>query len=311
MSERVGQDLGIVGHEHERRFVERVQVHIHDLPAHGDRRGMWRVPLAPDAIGADVEKLHARLAVVARAQGLDKRAVMLEEERVGVVGFDARNFFPAAGGMAILDLVVKALAARVEQPLRRGVVAAAVRAARHHAQRHRRAARLPRGNGIIYELPIVYTLLRLGIHPREADINNRTRETLLAFRAAVPGHPAHAGIGQQRIHLAKRDALHLRAAGDEARQQRRDEKRQNMLHYHFFLFHHIAVFQGLEKVSRDFPSLGKHHARAEPRACSSSPCQDSPAAYPPFFMGELSSADQGATGNLAKGTTPSRSRPSP
>jgi hypothetical protein len=45
---------------------EGLQVHVHGLLAHGDGRRMGRMPLAPDAVGTDVEEFHARSTTPAR-----------------------------------------------------------------------------------------------------------------------------------------------------------------------------------------------------------------------------------------------------
>jgi len=79
---------------------EGLQVHVHDLLAHGDGRGMGRVPLAPDAVGTDVEEFHARSAVITLSQRGDEGAVFGKVNRVGVIRFDARDGPAAAGRIA-------------------------------------------------------------------------------------------------------------------------------------------------------------------------------------------------------------------
>ena len=61
VGQRVAHHLHIIGHENQRSVRKGLQIH-HDLFAHGDGRGMGRMPLAPDAVGTDVEELHARNA---------------------------------------------------------------------------------------------------------------------------------------------------------------------------------------------------------------------------------------------------------
>ena len=56
-----------------------------------DGRRVLGVPLAPDAVGTDVEELELGAAVVARAQRPEKRGVFFEIDRVGVVGFETRD----------------------------------------------------------------------------------------------------------------------------------------------------------------------------------------------------------------------------
>jgi hypothetical protein len=69
--------------------------------ARGQRRRMRCVPFAPDTVGADAEELHLRSAVVSFTQCLEKRAVLLEADWVGIVWLDAR-FAPRAALLAVL-----------------------------------------------------------------------------------------------------------------------------------------------------------------------------------------------------------------
>ena len=78
VGERVVQHLGIVGHKDQRRFAEGARVEVDDLFAHRHRRRMLGVPFAPDTVGADVEELHLRSAIISFAQRLEKRTVLLE-----------------------------------------------------------------------------------------------------------------------------------------------------------------------------------------------------------------------------------------
>ncbi len=79
---------------------EGLQVHVLDLLAHGDGRRMGRMPLAPDAVGTDVEEFHARSAVITLSQRGDEGAVFGKVDRVGVIRFDARDSPAAAGRIA-------------------------------------------------------------------------------------------------------------------------------------------------------------------------------------------------------------------
>ncbi len=93
------------------------------------------------------------LAVVSFAQRLEKRAVLLEIDRVGVVRLDARDALAAAGRIVAADEILEALAAGVEEPLGRGVIAAAVGVAGHDPHGHRGAARFPGGDHVVDDLP--------------------------------------------------------------------------------------------------------------------------------------------------------------
>ena len=84
---------------------EGLQIHVHDLFAHGDGRGMGRMPLAPDAIGADVEELQARSAVITLSQRGDEGPVFGKVDRVGVIRFDARDSPAAAGRIAAAGII--------------------------------------------------------------------------------------------------------------------------------------------------------------------------------------------------------------
>jgi len=111
-------------------------MHVHDLFGHGDGRGMGRMLLDPDAVGADVEELHARI---------------------------------------------------------------------------------PGGDHVVNELPVVLALLRLDVRPVETDAGDRAGETRPADWIALLAHPPLAGIGEQRIHLAKANPLQVVPGG--ARQE--------------------------------------------------------------------------------------------
>ena len=88
---------------------EGLQVHVNDLFAHGDGRRMGRMPLAPDAVGTDVEEFHARSAVITLSQRGDEGAVFGKVDRVGVIRFDARDSPAAAGRIAAAGIIFKPL----------------------------------------------------------------------------------------------------------------------------------------------------------------------------------------------------------
>ena len=184
------------------------------------------MPFAPDTVGADVEELHVRTAVVAFAQRLEKRAVFLEVDRVGVVRFDARHAFAAAGRVVTADKILEALAAGVEEPLGRSVIAAAVRVAGHHAHGHGSAARFPGGDDVVDEFPVERAFLRFGVGPVEADIHDRAGKARLAARAALLAHPALAGIGKERVHFAKLNADNIGLAGTARERGGNEQRRQ-------------------------------------------------------------------------------------
>ena len=80
---------------------------------------MLSVPFAPDTIGADIQELNIRTAVISFAQGLEKRGVFLQVDWVGVVRFNTRDAFPATGRIVAADNILEALATRIEKPVPR------------------------------------------------------------------------------------------------------------------------------------------------------------------------------------------------
>jgi len=106
---------------------EGLQVHVHDLLAHGDGRRMGRMPLAPDAVGTGVEGFHARSAVITLSQRGDEGAVFGKVDRVGVIRFDARDSPAAAGRIAAAGIIFKPLATGVKKPLGRSTTPARCR----------------------------------------------------------------------------------------------------------------------------------------------------------------------------------------
>jgi len=60
----------------------------------------------------------------------------------------------------------------IEEPLGRGIIAGAVCIAGHDAKGHGGASRFPSGNSIVNDLPVVFSLLRLGIGPVETDVRD-------------------------------------------------------------------------------------------------------------------------------------------
>ena len=201
--ERIGQYLGVIRHENQRRFPERPQVKIDDLLAHAEGRGMFRVPFPPDAIRTDIQEFHVRPAIVAFPERLEERTVFLEVNRVRVVRLNAWDALASAGGIVASDHVLKPSASRIEEPLGRGVIATAMGVAGHHAQRHRRAPALPGVDHVVDHRPVVSALLGFGVRPVETDVHDRTRKPRFRPRAALLAHPTLAGIGQERVDFAE------------------------------------------------------------------------------------------------------------
>jgi hypothetical protein len=199
--ERVGQHFGVVRHEDQWRLLERPQVEIDNLLAHAQGRGMLRVPFAPDAIGANIQKLDLRAAIVAVSQRLEEGTVFLEINRVRVVRLNPRDARAAAGGIVAADQVLETPASRVEEPLGRAVIAAAMGVAGHHAQRHRRAPALPRVDHVVDHRPVVSALLGFGVRPVEPEVNDRAGKPRFRARAALLAHPTLAGIGEKGVSL--------------------------------------------------------------------------------------------------------------
>ena len=74
------------------------------------------MPLAPDAIGTDVEKFHVWIAVITIPQRGDKVLLFGQVNRVGIIRLNARNAPSAAGRISPADGVVKSFAAEVKKP---------------------------------------------------------------------------------------------------------------------------------------------------------------------------------------------------
>jgi hypothetical protein len=68
------EGLRVVGHGDQRRLAEGVEVHVDDPPADLPGTGVLRVPLAPDAVRADIEELDPVVPIVPLAQRPRKAA---------------------------------------------------------------------------------------------------------------------------------------------------------------------------------------------------------------------------------------------
>src|ERR1019366_6938656 len=158
--------------------------------------------LAPDAIRTNVEKLHARCAIIVLAQGCDERAMLGKVDWVGIVRFNARNAFPAAGRITAVGAIFNAFAPGVKDPFGRGVITLTMSVGGHDAHGDRGPARLPGGNDVVNDLPVVFAFAWLNVGPVEPKIDHRTGKTCSAAGAAFSAHPPLAGIGKQRVHLA-------------------------------------------------------------------------------------------------------------
>lgn len=121
--EGVGQSLGVVRHRGQRGLTESVQVHVDDLLADRPELRMLGVPLAPDAVGTDVDKLDLGIAVVPLSQSLDEPAVLLQVQRIAVIRLDPGDPGSARRDVGTAGDIVVGFAASVKKPLRRAVIA--------------------------------------------------------------------------------------------------------------------------------------------------------------------------------------------
>src|ERR1019366_9198751 len=131
----------------------------------------------------------------------------------------------------------------------RGVITLTMSVGGHDAHGYRGPARLPGGNDVVNDLPVVFAFAWLNVGPVEPKIDHRTGKTCSAAGAAFSAHPPLAGIGKQRVHLAKTHRLPVVLGG--ARQERSEshdgEKRRTENFHDLSAQLHLsgAVQQGL------------------------------------------------------------------